>query len=110
MGLLLFIYYNLTQQYYELDVEASDTIQLLSQRINTVTSSFPALGTLYHNNELLIDLNLTLSDYGIQKFHTVVFQNPLPSSIQQKANYVPWIISLSILSFFLFYLILKINL
>lgn len=110
MGVQLFIYYNLSQQYYELDVEASDTIQLLSQRIDTVTGSFPAPGTLYHNNVSLTDLNSTLSDYNIQKFHTVVFQNPLPSSNQQKANYVPWIITVSILSFFLTYLLLKFNL
>jgi hypothetical protein len=106
MGLQLFIYYNITQQYYDLDVESSDTIELLSQRIETVTGSYPALGTLYHNNVSLIDLNLTLSDYNIQKFQTVVFQNSL-SSLQKKANYVPWIIIVSILSFLLFYLMLN---
>lgn len=110
MGLQLFIWYNLNQQYYSIDVESSDTIQSLADKIGNLTGTLPVPGTLYHNDETLSDFNLTSSDYNIQKFHTVVYQNPLPPSPPcppcpscPKPKYVGWILTVSILSFFLIF-------
>jgi len=113
----IFIYYNLNQQYYDQDFDSSDTIQGLSERIENLTGVFPATGSLYHNNEQLNDLSKTLFDYGIQKFHTVVFQNPFPPCPPcptcpscpacPKSKYGAWILTVSILSFFLILLFIQ---
>lgn len=98
--MLIYVYFNLNKEFFPIDVDPSDSIENVTQKIQDITTILPNNTELFCNGVALTNLSNTLSDYLIEKKFTIIFERPLNSTIKNEQKNIALIVVLSSLLLF----------